>query len=857
MAIIYSYPLNTPKPADLLIGTIVHDEDDDNSPKNKPTVSFTVQSILNLIGTGGVQTLQQVTNLGSTTTNSITITSDIKVSGRYYDSSNQPGVNGQILSSTNVGTQWINNTSLGVTSVGLSMPAAFTVTNSPITQTGTLTVAGAGIAAQYINGAGNLATLLDIPGLITSLTTNGSGAATLNAGILNIPTNITGTGSVTRVAFWSSADGLTSDSNFHWDNTNKRLGIGTIFPVNTLQVVGGNNADGPSAHRFQVTSSFVSNTNDNSSKPGIQLGYQNKSDVTYDNDNTYKTITPNLGVVAGGLGGIGGGATTITTATLGSNAYGTNMISNVTFADQSKTKIGMVVTYSIPTPNRVYGDGTAAQIYIMELDMPSGVITLSQSIYADAGATLHFSYPAGVGVKIYQPAVVDGTYDASSNYTWYDNPGWYQAARFDQFGGVGFGQGLEQGDTEIGTVTLAGAATRAGGEGITSGGLNPVASTKLKFINRYTNTPGTYQERQAYISLNYAGSNYGDLELNPSGGNASSLSKIKFVGYGSGNKTGTAAYNLSVDSSGKIIETANPSSGTVRWLGSASGLGNSITNANTGSGSNINIGIGSSGGATDPKLNVIGQAIQTVGSFRNNSYINTNSKSVIYGQGQVEASGGNAHVLGLLAVPNGFTGSEPTVINTGPAINFNAKTISSADRSMARISAFAKATATNNTAPGYLKFETTPTGANAVPIERLRIDSDGSMQMPSYGSGTVTGTATYNLSVDSTGKIIETNSLGYTVYTALLTQAGTAAPVATILQNTTGGTFTWTRQSAGNYTVTASTALFTVNKTIVFGNQGNEINDKFQWNRTSDTTLDLIVYENRLNNGSFEIRIYS
>ena len=208
MAIIYSYPLNTPKPADLLIGTIVHDEDDDNSPKNKPTVSFTVQSILDLIGTGGVQTLQQVTNLGSTTTNSITITSDIKVSGRYYDSSNQPGINGQILSSTNVGTQWINNTSLGVTSVGLSMPAAFTVTNSPITQTGTLTVAGAGIAAQYINGAGNLATLLDIPGLITSLTTNGtSGVSTLVGRVLNIPNyantqntlTTTGTGAATLV----------------------------------------------------------------------------------------------------------------------------------------------------------------------------------------------------------------------------------------------------------------------------------------------------------------------------------------------------------------------------------------------------------------------------------------------------------------------------------------------------------------------------------------------------------------------------------------------------------------------------------------------------------------------------------
>ena len=116
---------------------------------------------------------------------------------------------------------------------------------------------------------------------------------------------------------------------------------------------------------------------------------------------------------------------------------------------------------------------------------------------------------------------------------------------------------------------------------------------------------------------------------------------------------------------------------------------------------------------------------------------------------------------------------------------------------------------------------------------------------------------TNNVTIASVAAFANTYNLGYTVYTALLTQAGTAAPVATILQNTTGGTFVWTRQSTGNYTVTASTALFTVNKTMVFGNQGNEINDKFQWNRTSDTTLDLIVYENRLNNGSFEIRIYS
>jgi hypothetical protein len=102
----------------------------------------------------------------------------------------------------------------------------------------------------------------------------------------------------------------------------------------------------------------------------------------------------------------------------------------------------------------------------------------------------------------------------------------------------------------------------------------------------------------------------------------------------------------------------------------------------------------------------------------------------------------------------------------------------------------------------------------------------------------------------------------YKTYTALLNQTGTAAPVATILENTTDGTFTWTRQSAGTYTITASSALFTVNKTIVFGNQGNQTNQYWRWNRTSDTTIDLVTNPSfagdiGIINGSFEIRIYN
>lgn len=46
-----------------------------------------------------------------------------------------------------------------VTSVGLTMPAAFSVANSPVTGAGTLAVTGAGTTAQYIRGDGTLAAL--------------------------------------------------------------------------------------------------------------------------------------------------------------------------------------------------------------------------------------------------------------------------------------------------------------------------------------------------------------------------------------------------------------------------------------------------------------------------------------------------------------------------------------------------------------------------------------------------------------------------------------------------------------------------------------------------------------------------
>jgi hypothetical protein len=79
-----------------------------------------------------------------------------------------------------------------------------------------------------------------------SLTTTGtSGAATFIGGTLNIPqyqsvlTNpVTGTGVATRVAFWDTTSSISSDLSLYWDNTNKRLGIGTATPAYKLDVNG-------------------------------------------------------------------------------------------------------------------------------------------------------------------------------------------------------------------------------------------------------------------------------------------------------------------------------------------------------------------------------------------------------------------------------------------------------------------------------------------------------------------------------------------------------------------------------------------------------------------------------------------
>jgi hypothetical protein len=54
----------------------------------------------------------------------------------------------------------------------------------------------------------------------------------------------------------------------------------------------------------------------------------------------------------------------------------------------------------------------------------------------------------------------------------------------------------------------------------------------------------------------------------------------------------------------------------------------------------------------------------------------------------------------------------------------------------------------------------------------------------------------------------------YLVYTAIINQTGSSAPVANVLENTLGGTVVWSRNTAGDYACTLSGA-FTSGKTTI------------------------------------------
>jgi len=122
---------------------------------------------------------------------------------------------------------------------------------------------------------------------------------------------------------------------------------------------------------------------------------------------------------------------------------------------------------------------------------------------------------------------------------------------------------------------------------------------------------------------------------------------------------------------------------------------------------------------------------------------------------------------------------------------------------------------------------------------------------------------TRNFSISNIASLINTGFVGgYKVYTALLTQQGNqqgSVPVATVLQDTLVGTITWTRTGVGAYTATIANGLFTLNKTMVFINNGSATaTTNIKWASPTTTTITIDTStDSALTAASIEIRIYN
>ena len=128
----------------------------DETPIYVSTTSNPIYVSVNY-GTGGGGS-GTVTSVGLTMPTAFTVTSSpITTSGTIAVTGS--GTTSEYVRGDGTLATFPTITSGTVTSVGLTMPSAFTVTSSPITTSGTIAVTGSGTTSQYVRGDGTLATL--------------------------------------------------------------------------------------------------------------------------------------------------------------------------------------------------------------------------------------------------------------------------------------------------------------------------------------------------------------------------------------------------------------------------------------------------------------------------------------------------------------------------------------------------------------------------------------------------------------------------------------------------------------------------------------------------------------------------
>jgi hypothetical protein len=162
--------------------------------------------------------------------------------------------------STEGAAVWAAITNGTVTSVGLTMPTAFSVANSPITSSGDIAVTGAGLTSQYVRGDGSLA----------NFPANGGGGASINY-YLN--------GSINQ--------GTISGVTYYEINRTPILGLGTNFTLtNTNNYIASFLTDAGDPNQLNIPAGnwnceLYFNVSNNSGNPSFYIELYKYDGVTF------------------------------------------------------------------------------------------------------------------------------------------------------------------------------------------------------------------------------------------------------------------------------------------------------------------------------------------------------------------------------------------------------------------------------------------------------------------------------------------------------------------------------------------------------------------------------------------------
>lgn len=156
-----------------------------------------------------------------------------------------PGSDNQLLQTSGGGVVWVATSSLGfgtVSSVGLSAPTGFTVSGSPINDSGVLSLNfTSGYELTLTASSTNWNNFYDTP---STRITAGTGLAWVNNTLNSTASSVVNTGTAGEIAYYASnGTALSATSSIFIDPYGK-IGIGTTTPQATFDIIGSTKISG-------------------------------------------------------------------------------------------------------------------------------------------------------------------------------------------------------------------------------------------------------------------------------------------------------------------------------------------------------------------------------------------------------------------------------------------------------------------------------------------------------------------------------------------------------------------------------------------------------------------------------------